>query len=114
MLKPSFVKKIIYTSAVLLSLFIQHTVFAQQDYMLYNMQAVPQRMYANPSFRPTDTTIFIGLPVLSSEYFSFGNSGFKYSDLIRPDGDSLKADVANMISKLAKENYISLAYHMDL
>jgi hypothetical protein len=114
MLKPFFVRKIIYSSAVLASLFVQHTVSAQQDYTLFNMQAVPQRMYANPAFRPTDTTIFIGLPVLSSEYLSFGNSGFKYSDLIRPDGDSLKADVANMISKLAKENYISLAYHIDL
>lgn len=114
MLKPLPLRKIIYTPVVLFFLFAQNISYAQQDLTLYNMKAVPQRMYDNPSFRPTDTTIFIGLPVLSSLYFNFANTGFKYSDVIQPDGDSLKANVANMISQLAKQNYIMLSFHTDL
>lgn len=108
-------KKIFHLTAALIFLFIQHNLLGQQDFVLYNMNVVPQRMYDNPAFKPTDSTIFIGIPLLSSQYFSFGNSGFKYSDLIkhRPD-DSLYADVDNMLSKLASKNYIQLAYRTDI
>jgi hypothetical protein len=116
MFRTGIVRKIIYSAVILISLFIQQTVYAQQDFILYNMQAVPQRMYDNPAFRPSDSAIFIGLPVLSSQYLSLSNSGFKYSDLIKhdPTNDSLYADVNNMLSKLAKQNYISFDYHVDI
>jgi hypothetical protein len=114
MLKPLPLKRISYLTGVFILLFTQSTLKAQQDLTLYNMASVPQRMYTNPSFRPSDSTIFIGLPMLSSEYFNFSNNGFKYSDLIQHDGDSLMANVGNMLSKLAKVNYITFSYHTDL
>jgi hypothetical protein len=114
MLKPFPLKKLSSLTAILILLLSQHVASAQQDLTLYNMKSVPQSMYTNPSFRPSDSTIFIGLPMLSSEYFNFSNNGFKYSDLIQHDGDSLMANVANMLGKLAKVNYITLSYHTDL
>jgi len=88
---------------------------AQQDLTLYNMEVVPQRMYANPAFFPTYSKVNIGLPMLSSQYLNFSNNGFKYSDVIkRRSDDSLYLDYDNMLSKLAKNNYISVAYQPDL
>src|ERR1035437_10652335 len=91
---------------ILISLFTQNTLFAQQDLTLYNMEMVPQRMYDNPAFKPTYSRVNIGLPVISSEYFNLSNSGFKYSDLIRhrSSDDSLHIDAAHMLGKLAKNN----------
>ncbi len=114
MFKLTSIKKAIYFSFAFVSLFTSHVLYAQQDFTLYNMQAVPQRMYDNPTFRPTDTTVFIGLPILSSEYFNLSNSGFKYSDLMQPDGDSIKVNIPNMLSKLGKQNFITINYHTDL
>ncbi len=114
-LKLFSIKKIFRFTVVLISVLVQRNSFAQQNFILYNMRSVPQSIYANPAFRPTDTTIFVGIPVFSSQYFSFSNSGFRYSDLIKHGAnDSLYADPNNMLSKLATKNYISLNYQMDL
>ena len=88
--------------------------FAQQNLTLYNMVVVPQRMYANPAFMPSYSRINIGLPIISSEYFNFSNSGFKYSDLVKHRGDSLYVDYENMLGKLATNNYLSAAVQPDL
>lgn len=86
---------------------------AQQNLTLYNMEMVPQRMYTNPAFMHSNK-LYIGIPVLSSMYINFSNSGFKYSDLIKHRGDSLYVDYDNMLGKLAKNNYISVAVQPDL
>ena len=80
------------------------------------MEVVPQRMYANPAFFPSYSKINIGLPIISSDYFNVSNSGFKYSDLIkhRSQDDSLVVDYNNMLSKLKKNNYLTLATQIDL
>ena len=62
-------KKLIYLPVILISLFIQQTVYAQQDFVLYNMAAVPQRMYDNPSFSPTDNVVFIAIPLVGLAIF---------------------------------------------
>lgn len=98
----------------LIGLLINNTASAQQDLTMYNMEVVPQRMYANPAFIPSYSRINIGLPLLSSEYLNFSNSGFKYSDLIKHKGDSLSVDYNNMLSKLASNNYLCGAYQPDL
>ncbi|MBI4947218.1 MAG: OmpA family protein [Bacteroidetes bacterium] len=100
---------------LLISLLTQHALFAQQDLTLYNIEVVPQRMYANPAFKPAYSSVNIGLPLISSQYFNFGSSGFKYSDLIRHRADdSLYVDVDNLIKKLGKKNYFIAAYRTDL
>ncbi len=107
-------KKIIYSLYLSAGLLITYTSTAQQDLTMYNMDAVPQRMYVNPAFIPSDSRINIGLPIISSHYLNFSNSGFKYSDLIKHTGDSLSVDYPNMLSKLAKNNYLTAAFHLDL
>ena len=98
-----------------LSLFGTIASFAQQDLTLYNMEVVPQRMYVNPAFFPSYSKVNIGLPAISSNYLSLSNSGFKYSDLVRHRADdSLYIDYNNMLSKLAKRNYISSSIRIDL
>ena len=87
---------------------------AQQDLTLYNMPAIQQSMYANPSQMP-QSKINIGLPVLSSIYLNLGNSGFKATDLIKSGpGDSNHLDVNNMLSKLGTNNNLNISAQIDL
>ncbi len=103
-----------FSSLLILSVLLtNYKAFAQQDLTLYNMEMVPQRMYTNPAFMPF-SSINLGLPVISSEYFNLSNSGFKYSDLIKRSGDSLSVDYGNMLSKLSENNYITTAFQPDL
>lgn len=87
---------------------------AQQDFTLYNMDAVPQRIYSNPALFPSSRMNY-NLPLISSIYLNISNSGFKYSDLIKKGSDdSLHIDFDNMLGKLADDNYLSTALHIDL
>lgn len=106
-------KKVILIAFLLFNLFI-NKLSAQQNLTMYNMEAVPQRLYVNPAFMPTASRIYIGLPLISSEYINFSNSGFKYSDLVKHRGDSLYVDYDNMLSKLSANNYFSAAIQPDL
>ena len=99
--------------SVILTLTAISSVFAQQNLTLYNMEFIPQRLYANPSFIHSNK-VYIGLPMISSQYFSVSNSGFKYSDLVTHVGDSLALDYDNMLSKLSENNYLSTAIQPDL
>jgi len=116
MLKSSsLIRQSVFFVVFSLSLFTQSVLFAQQDLTLYNMEVVPQRMYENPAFMPTYSRVNIGLPIISSEYFNFRNSGFKFSDLVKHGtSDSTAIDVPNMLGKLAKNNYITASYRTDL
>ena len=106
-------KKRILPLLILFALLTPFLASSQQNFTLYNMEMVPQRMYSNPAFIPF-SDINVGIPMLSSQYFNFSNNGFKYSDLIRHTGDSLSVDYGNMLSKLAKNNYVNAAYQPDL
>ncbi len=108
-------KKIVCLIFLVVGLLTNIILFAQQDLTLYNMEVVPQRMYSNPAFIPAFSKINIGLPMFSSQYLNISNSGFKYSDLIKHRfDDSLYVDYDNMLSKLSKNNYLSVAYQPDL
>lgn len=107
--------KRIFLLVGLVSILATNGLMAQQDLVLYNMEAIPQRMYSNPAFKPSFSKLNIGLPVISSEYLNVGHSGFKYSNLIRHRADdSLYIDYDNMLSNLAKNNYIQLAFQPDI
>jgi hypothetical protein len=103
-------KRFITTLSILL---IAAGSYAQQDLTLYNLNEIPQSSYSNPSNR-FNGKFFIGLPVISSMYYSFSNSGFAYSDLIRKQGDSLLVDFNNMIKELEDENFTSFNTRVDL
>ncbi len=95
-------------------LMVWHTGSAQQDLSLYRTGAIPQVTYVNPSFVP-DSKVNVGLPGISSNYFSLSNSGFHYSHAVeqRPD-DSLELNMDGLIDKLADLNYLSTATRFDL
>ncbi len=83
------------------------------------MERIPQVMYGNPARTP-ESKMYLGLPILSSVYLNFTNTGFKYSDLIShtsPSGvtdDSLHLNIDNMLGKLSKYNFIGAGLNTDL
>jgi hypothetical protein len=91
-----------------LALMFTVNAYSQQDLTINTMPIIPQSSYTNPAFQPIPTT-YIGFPALSSVYFGFCNTGFKYKDLFHYNTaeDSLNLTMGNMISKLAKVNYLS-------
>jgi|SRR5690554_369469 len=87
--------------------------YGQQDLSMYNLNEIPQSNYANPS-NQFNGKFYVGIPVLSSMYFSASNSGFAYSDVIRKNGDSLLLDFNKMIKEIKDENYLSIYSKIDL
>jgi len=78
------------------------------------MPAIQQSTYVNPAQIP-QCKLNIGMPILSSIYFNFGNSGFRPSDLVQPGSDdSLHLNIGNMINKLNNNNYISQSLQLDI
>lgn len=86
---------------------------AQQDLSMFNLNEIPQSTYSNPS-NQFNGKFHLGIPALSSYYFSLSNSGFAYSDFIRKSGDSLLADFDNMIKSIEDDNYLSFYSKVDL
>lgn len=101
------------TTLLAVILLISSTAFAQQDFVLYNMYDVPQSSYSNPS-NQFNGKFYIGLPALSSNYYSLSNSGFSYSDAIKKRGDSLVLDFDALIKELEDENFTSFNSKVDL
>jgi hypothetical protein len=97
-----------------LLLFFSVQIFAQQSLTLYNMPFVQQSTYSNLGVAPLSKAN-IGLPVISSMYFNFANTGFKVSDLIKSDGaGGLNIDPNSFLAKLKKNNYINTTLQIDL
>ena len=103
-------KKILLTLFGIFCLFVTE---AQQDFVLYNINEVPQSAYSNPSNR-FNGKFYIGLPAISSIYYSISNSGFAYSDAIKKSGDSLLLDFNSLIDELQDENFTSFNSKTDL
>lgn len=88
-------------------------LIAQQNFTMYTMPYIQQRSQSNPALTPK-ADLHIGLPIISSTYLSFGNTGFKYSDLVRQDiDDSLYFDFDNMLMQLREHNYLSSSFSFD-
>ncbi len=81
---------------------------AQQNFTLYNFDAVPQTVFTNPAIIPR-ARLTIGIPIITSIHISSCNSAFKPDDLLRerPQDDSLNFDIDNVIAKLTDDNFIS-------
>lgn len=88
-------------------------LYAQQDLTIHNLDEIPQSTYSNPSNR-FNGNWYLGLPGISSNYLSFSNSGFAYSDAIRKRGDSLLLDFNALIDELEDDNYLSFNTKIDL
>ena len=77
---------------------------AQNERSMYYMRQIPQSSYGNPAFMP-GFKFYLGVPVLSSTYLSYHNSGFNYKDAItkRAD-DSLVFDQNKLLKAIGKNN----------
>lgn len=88
--------------------------FSQMDNTIHLLPVIPQSLYTNPAFKPK-AEFYIGFPALSSVYAGVAHSGFAYRDLIkRRADDSLELRMDNIISKMAKTNYLSLNINEEL
>lgn len=97
-----------------LAFFMNNALQAQENMTLYNMELLQARSTLNPALM-NHGRVNVNLPGVSNTCFSYGNSAFKYSDLVkRSDDDSLFLDIGNMISKMKSSNRINLAVETDL
>ncbi|MCX6350348.1 MAG: DUF5723 family protein [Bacteroidetes bacterium] len=67
-------------SVLFLLLLVGNSIYAQQDFTLYAMPHVPQRISQNPALIP-EADVHIGLPLISAFYGSASNTGFSLSQL---------------------------------
>lgn len=99
--------------AIIITLLSTVQLLAQQDFTIYGMHDIPQSSYSNPSNR-FNGNFYLGLPAMSSNYFSFSNSGFAYSDLVKKNGDSLQLDFNNLLNTIEDDNFIAFNTKVDL
>ena len=80
----------------------------QQNNVLFFMHTVPEANFVNPAVQ-NSCKYFIGLPVISSVHFNYGNTGFSYNQLFKKasGADYYTADIDNVVKRLSKVNYIS-------
>lgn len=78
---------------------------AQEDFLLYSFDNLPQGHFINPAFKPSSKG-FVAMPFLNT-YLGASHSGFKLTNLvaIRPD-DSLELQPDIAIDKMADLNYV--------
>src|SRR5687768_4459615 len=74
---------------------------SQSQFSLYRMNNnLPQANMLNPALYP-NYKVVIGLPVVSSMYFSFDNDNISFRDLFRSsETDSLELDTVSIFQKL--------------
>ncbi len=101
---------------ILLFIFLSTSliIFAQQDLTLYNTINISQSSRVNPSHK-ADNKFYIGLPILSSNYFLLSNSSFTYHDFYKKrSDDSVTLDINNTVNKLRKTNFLKTSFNTDL
>ena len=119
----------IYT-AILFVLATINFGFGQQDMTLYQFRNLSQASYLNPAFSgSTDMKVSVGLPALSSTYFSYNNNAFDVDELFTSDYDFKISNLTNtgsteffnylrnpaqITSGLAESNYLMTNLQIDL
>ncbi len=90
-------------------------LLAQQEATLHSMRSLPQNHYTNPAFTPQQQ-FYLGLPGISSTYFSLENTGFNYNSLFERDPvtDSLYINLPRLQERMGRKNYLGGAIQTDL
>ena len=96
-------------------LFLANLAHAQGDFMLQSQSLSPHQTLINPSIMPA-AEFYLGLPLISNSYASFGNNSFTYRDLVKRklDSDSIYLDLDGFLSSLNKTNYLGFHANTDL
>jgi hypothetical protein len=97
--------------AYILFLCVFQPMAAQQNVTMYTVPENPQVNTLNPAFQNT-CKLFIGLPVISSMHFNYGNDAFTYKQLFRKDGNGYFIEPSNIspgrIRSVSAEAYVAL------
>ena len=105
-------KRIKLITLILIIAFAGLKLSAQVNTMYY-MTGVPQSYYLNPATQP-GCDLFIGLPIVSSEYLNLYNSTLNFNDIIWTNsstGELIQplhpdANIDDFINKFEDENFI--------
>ena len=117
---------------ILASLFLlaQLALFGQQDMILYQFRSLNQSSYLNPAFSG-DSKVSIGIPGISSFYFSYNNNAFQANDVFSSDLDlsvnglrnttpsanefvDALLDPGSITNNLTDRNYLMTNFQLDL
>jgi len=106
-------KRCTYIGYIFLVLSLRSSV-AQQELGLHFIDNVWQSNYTNPAIFPDTSGKF--LVSIFTPYFSFSNTGFTFSDVIREDdqSDSTIIDGDYVLSVLDKKNYFFTDFNIQL
>lgn len=109
------IKKI--TLAIILALTTYISFSQKLNNTLYHMRDLPQSNIVNPAFQ-IDAKIYIGLPLINSNYINYSNSSFNFSDVIT-DGvgaksDSLVYNVNGFLDAIKTRNFVSAQVETSL
>lgn len=83
---------------------LSYTSYSQQDLSLLFLSEVGQHTFANPAFE-SEYDISVGIPLLSSNYIGFSNSGFTYNDVFSRERGILRLNLNNLVGELDNKNY---------
>ncbi len=87
---------------------------AQQNHSMFFMHYIPESNLLNPAV-PISCKWYIGVPVLSSTHFNYGNSSFSYKQLFKSVGNgTYEADIDGAVNRLHWRNYIGTEIHTQL
>ena len=89
------------------------SVQAQAPLSLYGMKKIPQSSLLNPAHR-SESSFFIGVPLLSSIGLQFHNSGFALEELIGKDVDDPNVAIREIAAGLDNEDILRFNLRTEL
>lgn len=92
---------------------ISFSSLGQHENTLYSLGSVPQSVYNNPALAP-NYNFSIGLPGISSTYFSFANTGFAYKDIKNKEGNSNWINLNDFYAGLKPKNHTKVMVATDI
>jgi hypothetical protein len=96
----------------LLVVVIPAWLFAQKNMILYNMNNVPQSVYANPAFIP-NSRINVSLPVIGGTNLTASRNDFE-TDVFTENGNRIVFDANKFVNGLDPENFVSTTLNLDM
>ena len=93
-------------ASFLIFLLVIQATGSSQDHILYFLENSPQSNFLNPARLTDRSKVFINLPLLAGQSFSFTNS-FSFHDLGVIENNHLKIDVGNFYNQIPEKNYLS-------
>ena len=88
-------------------------VYGQHELTLYNFSAIPQRIFENPAFIPSQK-LYVGIPVLSGQRASIDNPFSYHRIFTKTEDDSLDFKAETLIRCFSKNPRIRVDEDVDI